>query len=390
MTIVLSVVIAVAVFSLMIFVHEFGHFVVGKKAGVRVREFGFGFPLAADKPPEKRPLSWKIWEDKSGTVYTVNLIPFGGFVNLGENDPDDPRSLVNFPRHVRLAALLAGPFMNLVLAFIIFALTALIGYPEFIFGVGIYEVVPGSPADEAGLRANDIILRVGDLDLSGFTSDVDVAEKQMIQGLVDYVAARAGRSLPVVVQRGIGPDAPRIETAVVPKANELGEGKMGVSIAPMPVRLSRVRASFPESLRYSLSEILYTIELTFLIPLQVLRGILPAGAARAVGPVGVAVMTGNAVQQSIKVDWAYPIMHLAGVLNVAIAMTNLLPLPALDGGRIFFIILEMIRGKPLPPEKENLVHGIGLLLLLTFLLLITIQDIFVPLPKGIDWSDYLY
>lgn len=390
MTIVLSVVIAVAVFSLMIFVHEFGHFVVGKKAGVRVREFGFGFPLAADKPPEKRPLSWKIWEDKSGTVYTVNLIPFGGFVNLGENDPDDPRSLVNFPRHVRLAALLAGPFMNLVLAFIIFALTALIGYPEFIFGVGIYEVVPGSPADEAGLRANDIILRVGDLDLSGFTSDVDVAEKQMIQGLVDYVAARAGRSLPVVVQRGIGPDAPRIETAVVPKANELGEGKMGVSIAPMPVRLSRVRASFPESLRYSLSEMLYTIELTFLIPLQVLRGILPAGAARAVGPVGVAVMTGNAVQQSIKVDWAYPIMHLAGVLNVAIAMTNLLPLPALDGGRIFFIILEMIRGKPLPPEKENLVHGIGLLLLLTFLLLITIQDIFVPLPKGIDWSDYLY
>ena len=374
----------------MIFVHEFGHFVVGKKAGVRVREFGFGFPLAADKPPEKRPLSWKIWEDKSGTVYTVNLIPFGGFVNLGENDPDDPRSLVNFPRHVRLAALLAGPFMNLVLAFIIFALTALIGYPEFIFGVGIYEVVPGSPADEAGLRANDIILRVGDLDLSGFTSDVDVAEKQMIQGLVDYVAARAGRSLPVVVQRGIGPDAPRIETAVVPKANELGEGKMGVSIAPMPVRLSRVRASFPESLRYSLSEMLYTIELTFLIPLQVLRGILPAGAARAVGPVGVAVMTGNAVQQSIKVDWAYPIMHLAGVLNVAIAMTNLLPLPALDGGRIFFIILEMIRGKPLPPEKENLVHGIGLLLLLTFLLLITIQDIFVPLPKGIDWSDYLY
>ncbi len=390
MAILISIIVAVAVFSLMIFVHEFGHFIVGKKAGVRVREFGFGFPLAADKPPEKRPLSWKVWEDKSGTVYTINLIPFGGFVNLGENDPDDPRSLVNFPRHVRLAALLAGPFMNFALAFVIFVLTALIGYPEFIFGVGVYEVVKGSPAEKAGLQANDIILRVGELDLSNFTSDIKVAEGQMVKGLIDYVSARAGQPLPVLVQRGIGPGATRIEVTVVPRANEQGEGKMGISIAPVPVRLNRVRASLLDSVRYSLSEILYTVELTFLIPLQVLRGLLPAGAARAVGPVGVAVMTGDAVRQSIKVDWAYPIMHLAGVLNVAIAMTNLLPLPALDGGRIFFIVLEMIRGKPLPPEKENLVHGIGLLLLLTFLVLITIQDIFVPLPKGINWADYLY
>jgi regulator of sigma E protease len=129
--------------------------------------------------------------------------------------------------------------------------------------------------------------------------------------------------------------------------------------------------------------------MTVAIPIQVLRGLVPASAARSVGPVGIAVLTGNAVQQSVEVEWAYPILQLTAVLNVAIAITNLLPLPALDGGRIFFILLEAIRGKPLPPEKEGLVHGIGLMILLLLLVAITIQDIFVPLPQGINWSDYL-
>jgi regulator of sigma E protease len=109
-----------------------------------------------------------------------------------------------------------------------------------------------------------------------------------------------------------------------------------------------------------------------------------------VGPVGIAVMTGDAVQQSISVGWAFPILQLTGILNVAIAVTNLLPLPALDGGRIFFVLLEAIRGKPVPPEKEGMVHGIGLMLLLLVLVAITVQDIFVPLPQGVNWSDYLY
>lgn len=389
MTFLISLVSFVVVFSLMVFVHEFGHFIVAKKAGVRVREFGFGFPFAVDKPPSQRPLTWQVAQDKAGTVYTVNVIPFGGFVNLGENDPDDPRSLANFPKRVRLASLLAGPVMNVLLAFVIFSVAALVGYPEWLLGVGIAEVYEGSPAQEAGLQANDVILSIGNLDLSGFTDSAE-QENQLVTTMVEMVAQKPGQPLPMVVQRGLGADAKRIELTVTPRANTEGQGKIGIAIGAVPVRLKRVQAPFLGSLRYGLGEVFYTLQLTLVLPVRVLQGLIPAGAARTVGPMGIAALTGEAVQQSLRVDWAYPILHLIGVLNVAIAITNLLPLPALDGGRIVFILLEAIRGKPISPEKEGLVHGIGLLLLLAFLVVITIQDILVPLPQGFNWTDYLY
>lgn len=373
----------------MVFVHELGHFLVAKRAGVRVREFGFGYPIAPDKPPSERPLAWSIGRDKAGTVYSVNLIPFGGFVNLGENDPDDPESLVHFPKRVRLATLLAGPIMNLILAFLVFVVAALIGYPRFLFGVGVLDVQAGSPAEAAGIQANDIVLRVGNLELDDFAVESPQA-LEMVNRMVEYMAGRAGETVPVVVQRGLGPEAEQITIQVTPQANEEGEGKIGVGIQAVPVRMQRVNASFLEAMRYGASEIFYTVQMTVYIPIQVIRGLLPASSARGVGPIGIARLTGEAVQQSLDVGWAYPILQLVGVLNVAIAITNLLPLPALDGGRIFFILLEAIRGKPIPPEKEGLVHGIGLMLLLLLLVVITIQDIFVPLPQGFNWSEYFY
>ena len=377
------------VFSLMIFVHEFGHFIVGKKAGVRVREFGFGYPIGADKPPSERPLCWQIGEDKDGTVYSVNLIPFGGFVNLGENDPDDPESLAHFPKRIRLAALLAGPVMNLVLAFVIFGIAALVGYPQFLYGVGIGEVTSGSPAEEAGLMAGDILLKVDKLELDQF-AQTNEEISALVNSVVDYVAERSGQTLSVLVQRGLGAEAERVPLEVTPRPDDEGNGKMGIIISATAVRMERVRASVLDALKYGISEIWFTIRMTISIPLQVLRGLIPASSARSVGPVGIAQLTGDAVQQSIDTGWAFPILQLTGVLNVAIAFTNLLPLPALDGGRIFFILLEALRGKPVPPEKEGLVHSIGMMLLLLLFVVITIQDIFVPLPQALNWADYLY
>jgi regulator of sigma E protease len=385
---IVSILSFVLVFSLMVFVHEFGHFIVGKKAGVRVREFGFGYPLGAEKPPSERPLCWKIAEDRDGTVYTINLIPFGGFVNLGENDPDDERSLASYPKRIRFAALIAGPLMNLLLAFVVFSAAGMVGYPRFLYGVGITNVMEASPADSAGIESGDILLRAGELELDQFAGDGEEAS-ELVSSVVDYVSTKAGQEITVVVQRGVGDDAQQLTFRLTPQPDENGDGKMGVGIRATPVRIERVRTSFFEALGYGLREILYTVQMTVMIPVQVLRGLIPASAARSVGPVGIAVLTGNAVQESLEVDWAYPILQLTAVLNVAIAITNLLPLPALDGGRIFFILLEAIRGKPLPPEKEGLVHGIGLMILLLVLVVITIQDIFVPLPQGINWSDYL-
>jgi len=388
-TFLISLISFLVVFSLMVFVHEFGHFIVAKKAGVRVREFGFGFPFGVDKPPSQRALTWQIAQDKSGTAYTVNAIPFGGFVNLGENDPNDPGSLANFPKRVRLASLLAGPVMNVLLAFVIFCIAAAVGYPEFLLGVGIAEVYKDSPAQEAGLQANDVILRIGDLDLSAFSKSA-TQEDQLVTTMVDMVAQKSGQPLPIVIQRGLGAEAQRIELTVTPRANTEGQGKIGIGIGPVPVRLKRVQPSFLGALRYGADEVFYTLQLTLVLPIRVLQGLIPASAARTVGPMGIATLTGEAVQQSLRVDWAYPILHLIGVLNVAIAITNLLPLPALDGGRIVFVVLEAIRGKPIPPEKEGLVHGIGLLILLALLVIVTVQDILVPLPQGFNWTNYLY
>jgi len=377
------------VFSAMVFVHEFGHYIVGKLAGVRVREFGFGLPLGAEKPPSERPLTWMFWKDKSGTAYTWNLIPFGGFVNLGENDPNDPTSLANFPKRVRLATLLAGPLMNVVAAFVIFVATAMLGYPQVIWGIGIGEVVEGSPAAAIGLQANDIILGINDLSFTP-SEDVDYVYNTLIKQMVDYTAENPGRTLTVQVQRGIGQDAQQFEIEIVPQPDQEGKGKMGVLISPVPVRVRRVHASLWEGIQYGVAEIVYVVRTTISLPVQVIQGLVSPAVARPVGPVGIARMTGDATQQSIDTGWAFPILNLAGLLNVAIAITNLLPIPALDGGRIVFILLEAIRGKPVPPEKEGLVHGIGLMVLLLLFVLITVQDIFMKMPEMFNWADYLY
>lgn len=392
MTLAISLLSFAVVFSLMIFVHEFGHFIVAKRSGVRVREFGFGYPLAADKPPSERRLCWQIARDKAGTVYSVNLIPFGGFVNLGENDRDDPESLMHFPKRVRLATLLAGPGMNLLLAFLIFGVAALIGYPQFQYGVAIIAVTEGSPAEAAGLQANDIILSVDDhiVGLVRPQGDAERATLELVNSVVSYVADRPDRPVTVLIQRGLGKDAEQIAFKVTPREDESGEGKMGVQITAVPARIERVHASFLDALKYGALEVFGTIRMTVEIPFMVLRGLIPASSARSVGPVGIARLTGDAVQQSLDVGWAFPILQLAAVLNVAIAVTNLLPLPALDGGRIVFVLIEWIRGKPVSPEKEGMVHGIGLMILLFLLVVITIQDVFVPLPQSFNWADYLY
>lgn len=389
MTILISLVSFLVVFSLMVFVHEFGHYSVGKLAGVHVREFGFGFPWGPDKPPSERPLTWVLGKDKGGTVYSLNLIPFGGFVNLGENDADDPTSLAHFPKRIRLAAMLAGPFMNVVAAFAIFVIAAMLGYPQAIWGVGIGEVIEGSAAAEVGIQANDIVTGIDELTFEP-SEDVNYTLDTSIRQMVDYTAAHPNQTLTIRIQRGIGKEAEYLILEIVPQPNEAGEGKMGVMISPVPVRVHRVNASLWDGIKYSVSQIAYVVQMTISLPVQMIQGLISPAEARPVGPVGIAKMTGDATLQSIDTGWAYPILNLAGLLNVAIAITNLLPLPALDGGRVLFIILEAIRGKPVPAEKEGLIHGIGLTVLLLLFVFITIQDIFVKMPETFNWADYLY
>ena len=125
--------------------------------------------------------------------------------------------------------------------------------------------------------------------------------------------------------------------------------------------------------------------MTLTLPIQLIRGLIPAELARPVGPVGIGGLIGDAVRYTIETGWWYPVMRMLGSLSVALAVTNLLPLPALDGGRILFVIVEAIRGKRVDPAKEGLVHLVGMALLIALMLLITWQDLVNPLPS-LDWS----
>jgi regulator of sigma E protease len=123
------------------------------------------------------------------------------------------------------------------------------------------------------------------------------------------------------------------------------------------------------------------------VPVQVIRGLIPAELARPVGPVGVGQLVGDAVQYSLDTGWWFPAMQIMGSLSVALAITNLLPLPALDGGRILFVIVEGIRGRRVDPAKEGLVHLIGMALLVALMLFITWQDLINPVPP-VEWSTF--
>jgi regulator of sigma E protease len=147
------------------------------------------------------------------------------------------------------------------------------------------------------------------------------------------------------------------------------------------------RYPWHEALWLGLKQTLAYIKLIITLPVQVIRGLIPADLARPVGPVGVGRLVGDAVQYSLDTGWWFPVMQMMGTLSVALAVTNLLPLPALDGGRILFVIVEGIRGRRVDPAKEGLVHLIGMLLLVALMLFITWQDVVNPVPS-LDWSSF--
>ena len=157
---------------------------------------------------------------------------------------------------------------------------------------------------------------------------------------------------------------------------------MGITLTP---RTTIERYPWYEALWLGLKEVVTLTGFIITVPMQILRGLIPADLARPVGPVGVGQLVGDAVQFSLDTGWWFPVMQMMGTLSVALALTNLLPLPAMDGGRILFIVVEGIRGRRLDPAKEGMVHLVGMLLLVALMLFITWQDVVNPIPS-LDWS----
>ncbi|MFC2031178.1 RIP metalloprotease [Chloroflexota bacterium] len=410
--------------SILILVHEFGHLIAAKRSRVVVEEFGMGYPprlltlwksngsIVIDGSRIVVPrdfslpeglkalsrVSFETEEDSKGravlsriepvaegnsgeltgridlldpgTKYSVNAVPFGGFTKmLGEEDPSYPGSLASKSKLTRIVVLAAGSTMNLLLAIVFFALALMVGAPTVASpeNAVINSVSPGSPAEVAELKSGDLIL---------FADDVEILT---IESLQEHTQAHLGEPLVLTVQRG----ERILEITLVPRVEPPpGEGPIGIGLSP---RITIERYPWHLAMWQGAKDTVTLVGFVITVPVQVLRGLIPADLARPVGPVGVGQIVGEAVQYSLDSGWWYPVMQMMGTLSVALAITNLLPLPGMDGGRILFVIIEGVRGRRLDPAKEGMVHLVGMMLLVALMLFITWQDVTNPLP-ALDWG----
>jgi len=350
-----SVVPTLAIIIMLVVIHELGHFLTAKWFGVKVLEFGVGYP----------PRAWG--KTIRGTDYTINWLPLGGFVRLlGEEDPTDPRSLAAQARWKRIVIMAAGSVMNVLLPVLLFGISNMIPQEVPAGQAQITAVASGSPAEKAGVKENDIILAVNGREASN-VSDVAYFIR-LNQG--DTMTWRIRRqNEPGAVGVGGGGEIAQVEVYgrwAPPK----GQGPTGISLGQ--------RGTLTETRSYPVWEAIprgarSTMESLVIARNQVISWFAarsrPEGLA---GPVGIAQATGEVVDQA---GWVV-LLQWAALLSINLAVLNILPLPMLDGGRIFFVVIEILRGgKRVSPEKEALVHFIGFVVLVSFVVVISVFDV---------------
>ena len=342
--IILTIVSFFGVLVVLIIAHELGHFVTAKASGVRVEEFGLGFP----------PRLYGI--KKGETIYSLNALPFGGFVKMaGEEDPSGPGSLASKPFGIRLAVLSAGSLMNALLPFLLFSIAFMVPHNVATGQVVVNDVVPNSPAISAGIAPGDTLISINDKPIH----NIGDVHRNILTNL--------GEPINILVKHD---DSTTETIQVIPRWRPPeGEGAIGISVRTVNTTVVRQSEPFWRAIPLGVSTFLQTIVLFKNGILLMIVGTAPAGGI--VGPVGIAQMTGEAAQAGFS-----PLLEFAAFLSINLAIINMLPLPALDGGRIVFVVLEVIRrGRRVSPRIEGIIHTIGFSLLIGLLLLITYRDI---------------
>ena len=354
MSILITIAAFVVVLSFLVLIHELGHFWAARLLGIRVRELGIGFP------PKLKGFT------RNNIVYSLNWIPLGGFVRLeGESDTTVADGYAGKPVWARAIVLVAGSGMNILLAWFIFGALASLPMERLVDSeITVQEVIPGSPADNANLRTGDIIRAVNGEDILtlGQLSD------RIDQSLDEEVTLRVHRgSVPLAVY-------------LVPRANPPpGEGPMGVSIRLLNPVYERRAAPVWEAPWNGIVLMGNVITQT---AAEFGRAASSPNGPGIAGPVGIAQATGEAARQG-----PVSLLIIVGLLSLNLGILNLLPIPALDGGKLPFLLLEVIRrGKRLSPQRENLVHMIGFAFLITLVLFVTVG---VDLPRLIQGDSIL-
>lgn len=349
----LTIIVFIFILGLLIFVHELGHFWVAKKTGVKVEEFAFGFPP-------------RIWSVKKGeTNYSINLIPLGGYVKLfgEEEDINKPGSFHAKPVGIRVLIVAAGVFMNFILAIVLMTIgfsigmTPLVSDPAALGGQKVSRVMvefiqPGSPAATSGIKKGDI--------LEGFNSPSD---------LQNFTKQNVGKEVTLNILHG----ARKFETLQV-KLSANSDAPLGVAV----ISITKVKQPIPQAFVTSILETGKVIGTLIDFLGNIIKNVFTTGkagpaAAGVVGPVGLF----NFTAEAIKIGWIY-VLQLVIILTINLGVINILPFPALDGGKVLFLALEGIfKKKVIRQEIENIIHLVGFSLLIILILFITYRDIFI-------------
>ncbi len=426
----------IVVLGPLILIHELGHFLLAKWAGVRVEEFGFGFPprmlrlwrgrgyieiggvrvtvpinfrltprlkvgsqvdavvqrraggehilrrLKVLDPDDEHPtptgeanpdelhLRGAVTALERGTLYSLNWLPIGAFVKMtGEEDPSDPRSLAAQPKRWRIAIIAAGAVLNIIVALLLLVGAYASGIPDR-WTVLVNSVVSGSAAAEAGLQPRDVILAIEGERIGQGTEHV----QRLIQ-------AAPERTVELTVLRG----RELVTLTATPRRCEdeslcvVGKGFLGISMALWPDLTSVRYYTLAQAVDASGKDLATAATLLAQLPARLLRGTATPQEARPVSVVGASEILAIFLQQSIEWRLAFPTLQAAAHISLALGVGNLLPIPALDGGRILFVLIEAVRRRRISPEREALVHFVGLVVLIGLTALVMIQDIINPI-----------
>lgn len=339
------------IFGVIIMIHEYGHFIAAKKCGVFVEEFAIG-------------MGPKLWgKEKNKTLYSIRLFPIGGYCKMKDEDTKstDKDSFGNATKLKKFIILFAGAFMNFLLAIVIFVSIAFFSSNAT---TTIKSVDESLPAYSAGIKAGDEIYKINGKRIRIF-QDITFSLFRNGDKPLDIIIKRNGEKIKINVMPELKNNTYLIGITPEVKSAFLGDKIEGIK-----------KATFFDTLYNGYWNMIFTIKATIVGVVELFTG--KANLNEVVGPIGLVPEINKTYQEASKFGLASVILtmlNLTALFSANIGVMNLLPLPALDGGRILFLLIEIIRGKPIPEEKEGMIHFIGFIILLGFGILVAFKDI---------------
>lgn len=339
----MSILWALLIFSVVVVIHEAGHFLLAKKNGIDVEEFSVGMGPTL------------LHFDKGGTRYCIKLLPLGGSCMMGEDDvaSDDPGNFNNKSVWARFSVIVAGPMFNFILAFICSVIVVgWIGYDPPV----IQEVIPGFSAEEQGLQSGDVIVKMNGKRI------------HLWREVTMYNTFHQGETIDLVYER----DGELHEVTLVQKKDE-ESGRMLLGVRG---KSEYEKGNVLKWLEYGCYEVKYWIDTTVSSLKMLVTG--QVGLDQMSGAVGIVSYVGETYEMTKVISRqavVLSMMNIVILLSANLGVMNLLPIPALDGGRLVFILIEAVRRKRIPPEKEGMVHFAGFVLLMLFMLVVMVNDV---------------